>query len=55
MLYVSQSMPLVLSFLYTSKGSTLSDIAYSQNSGAIKLWQIDHFRVLARKMLVNLQ
>ena len=26
-----------------------------QNSGRIKLWQINHFRVLARKMLVNLQ
>ena len=24
-----------------------------QNSGRVKLWQIDHFRVLARKTLVN--
>ena len=27
----------------------------AQNSDGVKLWQIDHFRVLARKMLANLQ
>ena len=31
---------------------TLVNIA--QNFGRVKLWQIDHFRVLARKMLANL-
>ena len=27
----------------------------AQNSGGVKLWRIDHFRVLARKTLANLQ
>ena len=27
----------------------------AQNSGGVKLWLIDHFRVSARKMLANLQ
>ena len=27
----------------------------AQNSGGVKLCQIDHIRVLARKMLANLQ
>ena len=27
----------------------------AQNSGGVKLWRIDHFRVLAKKTLANLQ
>ena len=36
------------------KGISIS-YRIAQNSGGVKLWQIDHFRVLERKTLVNLR
>ena len=40
---------------YNVSVANMYTVAIAQNSGGVKLWQIDHFRVLARKTLANLQ
>ena len=42
-------------FLSIVNTESLFDYCMVQNFGGVKLWQIDRFRVLVRKMLVNLQ